>query len=347
MNLLPAAEQLELVAAATDFLQTRMPIEEIRRRADADSAVDTSVWTEGAGLGFLSLGLAEEYGGAGQSFDDEALLFVELGRHLATGPFLASTLGARIAAFSGDEQLCRRIASGQARVGTAQLRGDGSVTSGGFKGTFDLIDTAGCSHLLLVTRHGSALVAAEQFGETTVLDCVDPGTRLATATVTAGEVTHWLPERADSTWLRAVVLSSAFLAGLADGAAALATEHAKTRIQFGRPIGVNQAIKHMCSDMAVRTEAAFTQVCFAAVCLASGRHDAPTQALAARTVAANAATDNGATGIHVHGGMGYTYEHNAHLYLERAHVYRHLFAEPSEVLAELLAQDLAQDGVAA
>ncbi|PPJ23188.1 acyl-CoA dehydrogenase, partial [Nocardia nova] len=141
MNLLPAAEQLELVAAATDFLQTRMPIEDIRRRADADSAVDTSVWTEGAELGFLSLGLSEEYGGAGQSFDDEALLFVELGRRLATGPFLSSTLAARIAAFSGDEQLCRRIASGQARVGTAQLRGDGSVTTEGFKGTFDLIDT--------------------------------------------------------------------------------------------------------------------------------------------------------------------------------------------------------------
>ncbi|PPJ23095.1 acyl-CoA dehydrogenase, partial [Nocardia nova] len=140
MNLLPAAEQLELVAAATDFLQTRMPIEDIRRRADSESAVDASVWTEGAELGFLSLGLGLEYGGAGQSFDDEALLFVELGRRLATGPFLSSTLAARIAALSGDEQLCRRIASGQARVGTAQLRGDGSVTTEGFKGTFDLID---------------------------------------------------------------------------------------------------------------------------------------------------------------------------------------------------------------
>ncbi|WP_330255084.1 acyl-CoA/acyl-ACP dehydrogenase [Nocardia sp. NBC_00565] len=341
MNLLPSDDQLELVAAAAEFVRARMPIEDIRRRASDESSVDPAVWREGAELGLLTLGLAEEYGGAGQPFDDEALLFVELGRQLATGPFLAATLGARVAAHCGDSELSGRIGDGSAVVGLAELRGDGSAGADGFNGTFDLIDAAGCSYLLLITRQGAALVAASEFADVADLDSVDPATRLATATVTAGAVVHWLPDSADSIWLRAVLLSAAFLAGIADGATQLATEHAKTRVQFGSPIGVHQAIKHACSDMAVRTESAFAQVCFAAVCLASARPNTLAQVLAARAVAASAAVDNGAACIHVHGGMGYTYEHNAHLYLKRAHVYKHLIAEPSEVLAELLSQDVA------
>lgn len=341
MNLLPSDDQLELVGAAAEFVRARMPVEDIRQRADHNSPVDPAVWKAGAELGLLTLGLAEEHGGAGQPFDDEALLFVELGRQLATGPFLACTLGARVAAHCGDGELSQRIGAGTALVGLAGLRGDGSVGADGFKGTFDLIDAAGAGHLLLITRQGAALVAASEFADATGLAAVDPGTRLATATVTTGAVTHWLPETADSIWLRALLLSAAFLAGIADGATGLATEHAKTRVQFGSPIGVHQAIKHACADMAVRTEAAFAQVCFAAVCLASARPDTLSQVLAAKAVAARAAVDNGAACVHVHGGMGYTYEHNAHLYLKRAHVYKHLIAEPSDVLAELLAQEVA------
>lgn len=341
MNLLPSDDQLELVGAAAEFVRARMPVEDIRRRVGEGSAVDSAVWKAGAELGLLTLGLAEEHGGAGQPFDDEALLFVELGRQLATGPFLASTLGARVAAHCGDSELSRQIGAGTAVVGLAELRGDGAVGPDGFKGTFDLIDAAGCSHVLLITRQGAALVASGEFADAAGLDSVDPATRLATATVAAGAVVHWLPESADSIWLRAMLLSAAFLAGIADGTTQLATEHAKTRVQFGKPIGVHQAIKHACADMAVRTEAAFAQVCFAAVCLASARPNTLTHVLAARATAARAAVDNGATCIHVHGGMGYTYEHNAHLYLKRAHVYKHLIAEPSEVLAELLAQEVA------
>ncbi|GAA1970384.1 acyl-CoA dehydrogenase family protein [Nocardioides panacihumi] len=342
MDLLPSEDQRDLIAAATDFLLSRMPIEGIRARDGQPSAVDPDAWREGAELGLLTLGLPEEYGGSGRYLDDEALLFATLAEHLATGPFLASSLAARVAAECGDLDLAGHIGDGSALVGLAELRGDGSVGPEGVKGTFDLIDCAGASHVLVVTEAGAAIVDLTEFTDVETLESVDPGTRLATASTTAATVRHWLPSTTDPIWLRAVVLSAAELAGIANAVTRLATEHAKVRVQFGRPIGVHQAIKHACADMAVASDAAMSQTLFAAVCLQSGRADARFHALAAKAVASRAAIDSAAATIQVHGGMGYTYEHNAHLYLKRAHVISHVFGEPTHVLAELLEQGAPQ-----
>jgi alkylation response protein AidB-like acyl-CoA dehydrogenase len=342
MDLLPSEDQRDLIAAATDFLESRMPIESIRTRDGQPSAVDSGAWHEGAELGLLTLGLPEEYGGSGRFLDDEALLFATLAEHLAPGPFLASSLAARVAAHCGDVELTGRIAGGSAMVGLAELRGDGSIGPEGMKGTFDLIDCTGVSHVLLVTEPGAAIVDIDEFPDVEQVESSDPGTRLATSTVTAATVRHWLPTTTDPIWLRAVVLSAASLSGIASAVTRLATEHAKLRVQFGRPIGVHQAIKHACADMAVASDAAMSQTLFAAVCVQSGRADALFHALAAKTVASRAAIANTGATIQVHGGMGYTYEHNAHLYLKRAHVISHLFGEPTQILADLLEQGAPQ-----
>jgi alkylation response protein AidB-like acyl-CoA dehydrogenase len=153
---------------------------------------------------------------------------------------------------------------------------------------------------------------------------------------------HW--QSADDEWIwgRAVALSAAFLTGLASAVTEQATEYAKTRIQFGKPIGVHQAIKHACVNMAVAAEAAWEQTLFAAISLHSGRADAEFQVLAAKAVAGHAAVDNSEGTIQVHGGMGYTYEHDVHLYLKRAHVLEHFFGSPREHLSGLLTQGAAQ-----
>jgi alkylation response protein AidB-like acyl-CoA dehydrogenase len=340
VDLLPGSEQLEIVAAAGDFLAERMPIDEIRGNRRADAPVSKALWRECAELGLLTLGLDEESGGSGRSTDDEVLLFVELGRRLAPGPFLACTLAARVAARCGDLALAEGIGSGATTVALAVLRGDGDVQPS--KGTFDLFDPAGASYALIVDRSGAALVDIAAFGALTPIEAADPGVRMSSATVESAEPLHWLPADDEAVWERAVVLASAYLTGLAAAAAALATEHAKTRQQFGKPIGVNQAIKHACVDMEIAAEAAQAQTLFAAIALAGGRADALLQVLSAATVAGSAAVDNAAAGVHVFGGMGYTFENDMHLYLKRAHVFRHLFAEPTEVLTELLAQDRAQ-----
>ncbi|MBB5160584.1 acyl-CoA dehydrogenase family protein [Mycobacterium sp. AZCC_0083] len=340
MNLLPGAEQLEIITAAGEFLAERMPVERIRTGRDAETLVSDRLWREGAEMGLLTLGLDEVSGGSGRPFDDEVLLFVELGKRLVPGPFLACTLAARVAAGCGDVALAERIGAGRTLVALAVLRGDGDARP--VKGTFDVFEPSGASHALVVARHGAALVDIETLGSLTSVHASDPGTRMASATVESAEPLHWLPVEDEWIWGRASVLAAAYLTGLAAAAAALATEHAKTREQFGKPIGVHQAIKHTCVDMEIAAEAAQAQTLFAAITLASGRSDALMQVLSAATVAGSAAVDNAAAGIQVFGGMGYTFENDMHLYLKRAHVFRHLFGEPTDVLAELLAQDRAQ-----
>lgn len=340
MDLLPGVEQLEIISAAGEFLAERMPVERIRANRHAEAQVPEALWREGAELGLLTLGLDEEFGGSGRPFDDEVLLFVELGKRLAVGPFLACTLGARVAARCGDGALAQRIGSGHALVALAVLRGDGDARP--IKGTFDLFEPAGASHTLVVARDGAALVGIESFGPLARVHTSDPGTRIASATVASAEPLHWLPVEDEWIWGRGMVLAAGYLTGLAAAAAALATEHAKTREQFGRPIGVHQAIKHACVNMEIAAEAAQAQTFFAAIAVASERADVLLQVLSAATVAGSAAIDNAAAGIHVFGGMGYTFENDMHLYLKRAHVFRHLFGEPTDVLAELLAQDRAQ-----
>jgi alkylation response protein AidB-like acyl-CoA dehydrogenase len=340
VDLLPGVEQLEIVSAAGEFLAEKMPVELIRANRHAKDPIPEPLWRECAELGLLTLGLDEGSGGSGRHLDDEALLFVELGKRLAPGPFLACTLGARLAARCGDDTLAQRIGSGTSVVALAVLRGDGDVRP--VKGTFDLFEPAGASHALLVARSGAALVDIDAFGPLTPVTAADPGSRISTATVESAESLHWLPVDEEWIWGRAMVLTAAYLTGLAAAAAALATEHAKTREQFGKPIGVHQAIKHACVNMEIAAEAAQAQTFFAAIAVAGGRSDALMQVLSAVTVAGSAAVDNAATGIHIFGGMGYTFENDMHLYLKRAHVFRHLFGEPTDVLAELLAQGRAQ-----
>jgi alkylation response protein AidB-like acyl-CoA dehydrogenase len=340
MNLLPSAQQLEIVTAAAEFIDERMPIEQIRTDRAAATTVQPEVWREGAEIGLLTLGLPERFGGSGQPFDDEVLLYIELGRRLAPGPFLAGTLAARVAAACGDSESAGEIGSGAATVALAVPRGDGEARR--IKGTFDLFDASEARYGLVVSREGAALADIAVFGDPTVVESADPGVRLASASVTGAEPMLWLPAETEWIWGRAVVLASAFLTGLARAAADDSTAHAKTREQFGKPIGANQAIKHTCVDMAVAAEAAQAQTFFAAISLDSGHDDALRQILAALTVAGAAAVDNAAAGIQVFGGMGYTFDSNMHLYLKRAHVLRHLFAEPADVLAELIAQDRPQ-----
>lgn len=340
MNLLPSPEQLEIISAAAEFLTERMPVDHIRADRDAPSAVRTDVWREGAAMGLLTLGLPEELGGSGSAFDDEVLLHIELGKRLAPGPFLAGTLAARVAAQCGDRDAAQQIGSGKALVALAVLRGDGDVCP--VKGTFDLFDPAGARYALVVARSGAALVDIAEFGEPVPLESTDPATRIASATVEFAEPVLWLPADPEWIWGRAMVLSAAYLTGLATASAHAATEHAKTRVQFGKPIGANQAIKHRCVDMTVAAETAQAQTFFAAIALDSGRTDALLQVLSAVVVAGSAAVDNAGAGIQVFGGMGYTFESDMHLYLKRAHVFRHLFSEPVDVLTELLAQDPAQ-----
>ncbi len=343
MDLLPSQEQLELTALAAEFFADQLPVSRIRERRAEPAAITRKTWAAAAELGLLGVSAPEAIGGLGLGLDDEVLLFREMGRQLVPGPFIASVLGARLAALAGDSGLARKIVAGDVIVGLAQRRSGPELAAGGpLSGQLDLFDVADTDYLLLVEPSGAGLVETAAAGVIQPVDCIDPGTRLASVQASDVPVTCWAPTEAEPLRLRGLALASAVLVGIAAAVTDLSVEHAKNRVQFGRPIGVNQAIKHACVDMAVAAEAALEQTLFGAISLRSGRPDAEFQVMAARVVSGRAAVDNAAHCIQVHGGMGYTDEHNAHLYLKRAHVVDHFFGSDRESLAAVLAAEPAQ-----
>ncbi len=320
MDLLPTPEQEEIATSVATLLGTRLPMARVRELHDDDAGVDADVWLTCAAQGWFGLGLAESGGGVGYGLAEEALLFREIGRHLAPGPMLASVLAARVA--TGVEQAA--ILDGTVRVALVERRADGGA---------DVYDHVGADLGLLVTGGGAELVALDAFGDLTPVACIDPGTRLATAS----EVDiRPLASSDEPIFARGSVLAASMAAGVAEATRDLSAEHARTRVQFGKPIGVNQAIKHACTDMAVRCEAATSQVILAALGVEAGMSDAPYQASAAKVVATDAAMRNARATIQVHGGMGFTWEHDAHLYLKRAHVLETILGDRRHHLAELM-----------
>ena len=342
MNLLPSPEQQEIVSTVAAFLAKQFPISRIREIRAHPSTHDPATWTHCAELGWFGLGLAEEHGGVGYGLIEEALLFREIGRHLAPGPFLACTLGARVAASAGREELAAQILSGHAVVGWAEPRDPQAIRSGRVSGDFDLLDAPEASYVLAVTPAGAALVAAEDLTDIEVLECLDPALRLGRVHLDAVAPVAHVGVDIESIFVRGLVLVAAMSVGVAEATRDAAAEYAKARVQFGKPIGVHQAIKHRCADMAMRAEAASAQMAFAALSVDEVRSDAAFQSASAKAVAANASIRNAGDNIQIHGGMGYTFEHDAQLYLKRAHVLDWTLGDVRSQLARLIALPAAQ-----
>jgi alkylation response protein AidB-like acyl-CoA dehydrogenase len=152
---------------------------------------------------------------------------------------------------------------------------------------------------------------------------MDPTRRLGTVTA-RGAKGDALDADAAALRRMATVLVAAEAVGVAERTLEMSVEYAKVRQQFGKPIGTFQAIKHRCADMATRTEVARAVVTFAAVAVADDEPDADFHVHSAKALAADAAIENATDNVQNHGGMGYTWESDAHLYLKRARVLEHL-----------------------
>lgn len=339
MDLLPSSDQLELVAAASEFCQEQLPLSGIRERRDEPSAITRKLWSAAAEMGLLGVTVSEDAQGLGLQLDDEVLLFRELGRRLVPGPLVASVLAARVSMHTGRGDLALSIVAGEVLVGLAQRR-DGVPGDGGpVSGRFDLFDAADAAYVLLVEPGYAGMVETRRLTDVEPAGCIDPGTRLATAVFDQVPLSCRVLTKDDPIRLRGLVLVSALQAGIAEAVRDMAVEHACNRVQFGRAIGVNQAIKHACTDMAVAAEAAWQQTVFSAVSLSSALPGAEFQVLAAKAVAGRAAIDNAEANIQIHGGMGFTWEHDAHLHLKRARVLDQFFGSPRDHLKQLLSQE--------
>lgn len=335
MNLLPSDEQQEIISVLRSFLAARLPTSSIRDRRNEPSCIAGDVWSECGALGWFGLGLGEEFGGIGYGMAEEALLLREIGRHLASGPFIATILGARVAAMAGESDLAGAIVAGEVMVCSAEPRA-GAVVGPSMSGAFDLLDAPGAAYALVATPERAMVLSVDSLAHAATLPSIDPAVRLAQVELDDVVPVASVTADIDPVFVRATVLVTAMMTGIAEATRDTAAQYAKDREQFGRPIGINQAIKHACADMATRSEAAGSQLLFAALSVDEARGDRDFQATSARIVAGHAAIQNAAANVQIHGGIGYTFEHDAHLFVKRASVLDRMFGSSRRHLASLL-----------
>jgi alkylation response protein AidB-like acyl-CoA dehydrogenase len=292
-------EQSELKRQARAWLAERYPL-------DRDWDAQQDRWSELAELGWLGVSVAEEDGGVGLTFVEEAILLEELGYALYPGPYLG-TIGFALGSLGADDR--RRVAAGEVKW-SAEVRG---LTP--WLGTVDRV----------VDMDGNAQDAR---GEELV--SVDPSRPLGRLERTNGTP---LPLARDIPRARAAMAAEAV--GIAQRVLELGVEHAKTREQFGKPIGVYQAVSHQLADTYADVELARSLAYWAAWCVAVDDEQAAIAAAAAKAFAAEAAVAACERSIQVHGGTGFTWEHPLHRFYKRALWLEGFGSRPSELRGEV------------
>jgi alkylation response protein AidB-like acyl-CoA dehydrogenase len=336
MNLLPTPEQNEIVDSLRSFLDDSAPVSRLRPPAPQTGNSDHRLFRDLGALGIWSCGLPEAIGGVGLSAAEEGLLYRELGRHLLSPGIFALSLGAHLVSQS-DRKMLPSFIEGSARVGIANPRGRISISdrSGGDVHLFDCTE-AEC--VLLCDESGTGLFRREDFAEMQPVPSMDNLITLHRARLVNARPACWSQDRLLHE--RALLLLSAFAVGIAEATRDMAVEYAKTREQFGRPIGSFQAIKHICADMAIRCEAAACQTAFASLVLAEGHDGLAFHATSSKLVAATSAVKNASQNIQVHGAIGFTAEADPHLFLKRAHLVELLWGDSRRCRERLLSLDL-------
>ncbi len=301
MHLALSPEQLEIAAVAEKFLANELPLAKIRVLADGDTplAIDDGTWKRCADMGWFALGIPETRGGVGFGPVEEFVLFRELGRHLTPGPFISTVIAGWIAVAAGDERLSAELFGGNSR---AALVVNNLVLDGEMGGLAVHFDHHTCRLSTIKTLEPR--------------QSVDSSVRLA-----AADLGETVAEASDPMIVsRAQILVAGMQLGIANATRDMSVEYSKVRMQFGKPIGTFQAVKHRCADMAIRSHAATAQTLFAAFHVESRAVDAAFQAASAVLVANKAANLNAADNVQNHGAIGFTVEHDAGLFARRAHM---------------------------
>jgi alkylation response protein AidB-like acyl-CoA dehydrogenase len=304
----------------------RFPLERVRQ-GEGRRVLDPDDWAVLAEAGVFSLRLPESEGGAGLGLAAASVVFEELGRALVPGPLAATHAAAG---------LVKGVAEGERPAGLVHRPRTGSPAGPVLPIVVDDLGSLGA--LLVADGDGVQMVDPLAVESVPIEHGVDPLTPLWRIEKLPEGVVVADAEAGLALWRDYLVVTGALLVGLADVSAGLAVEYAKVRRQFDRPIGSFQAVKHLCADMAVRTELARVAVQAAAVTVDQPEvGDALRAASGAALVAAQAAEANARACIQVHGGMGFTWEVPAHLYLTRSRVLGQAIGRP-DALAGVVAE---------
>jgi alkylation response protein AidB-like acyl-CoA dehydrogenase len=345
-------EQQAIRSTAREFLAARYKSERIRELAESEQGFEQSDWEEMAELGWPGLALPEEWGGQGLGIVELAVLFEEMGYALAPSPLLSTTVaGLALAANGSDEQRerwLRPLATGEARgtlalfdagapasIGNfemeAKAEGDGVVLDGekvlvmdAGSADFFLVATGdGRRHLVERDAEGVSVSPEESIDLTRRLYSIRfDGVRVESEATLGGGQEDYLPVL----W-RACVALAAESTGIAQRTMEMAVEYAKDRQQFGRPIGAYQAVSHRCAQMLLETENSRSAVYGAAWAADAEPESLPLAASMAKAYASDAGWRVPDASIQVHGGIGFTWEHDLHFFLKRGRANAALFGD--------------------
>ncbi len=335
-------EQRAIKSTAHDFLASRFKSARMREIAASDDGTDPTGWAEMAELGWAGLALPEEWGGQGLGIVDLAVLFEEMGYALAPSPLLSNTVAGLVLSLCGSdeqrERWLRPLAAGEKRgtpalwdagspatIGDftleARVDGDGVVLDGekilvpdAADADFFLVATSdGRRHLVENGADGVAVTPETTIDPTRRFSSVRfEGVRVEAANTLPGEAADYYP-----VFHRICVAIAAESTGIAQRTLEMAVEYAKDRQQFGRPIGAYQAVSHRCAQMLLETENARSAVYGAAWAADAEPESLPLAASMAKAYASDAGWRVPDASIQVHGGIGFTWEHDLHFFLKR------------------------------
>jgi alkylation response protein AidB-like acyl-CoA dehydrogenase len=345
-------EQQAIKSTAHEFLAARYKSERIRELARSESGFEQADWEEMAELGWPGLALPEEWGGQGLGIVELAVLFEEMGYALAPSPLLSNTVvGLALARCGSDDQrerYLRPLAAGEKRGAPALWDAGSPATPGGFTleakadgdgivldGEKVLVPDAGAADFFVVAtadgrRHlvdsgaeGVTVTAEPSIDLTRRLHSVRlDGVRVAAQDTMPGEEADYYP-----VFFRLCVAIAAESTGVAQRAMEMAVAYAKDRQQFGRPIGAYQAVSHRCAQMLLETENSRSAVYGAAWAADAEPDSLPLAASMAKAYASDAGWRVPDASIQVHGGIGFTWEHDLHFFLKRGKANAAMFGD--------------------
>ncbi len=312
----------ELGGVARSFLTAQKARWAARELLDADDETRPAFWRELAELGWLGLHVDESYGGSGFGLPELVVVIDELGRAVAPGPFVPTAVVSAVLAAVGSEDQKARLLPGLidgTRTGAAGFGGSLTLSNGTVSGDAGVVLGAGLADVLLLAA-GDDMVVVERNSSGV---CVEvPGnldrTRRSGRVTLTGASADVLAGARETALAHARTLFAAEAVGGASDCVEVAVEYAKVREQFGRTIATFQAVKHHCANMLVASESAVACVWDAARAAQEGGDQFRLIAAAAATLAFPAYVRNAELNIQVHGGIGFTWEHDAHLHLRRA-----------------------------
>jgi len=369
VNFAFSEDQEELRRVVRQFLETKSPETAVREQMETEQGYDPAVWSQmGDQLGLQGLVIPEEFGGSGYSFIELIVVLEEMGRSLLCAPYFSSVvLAGQTLLHSGDDaakkELLPGIASGETIATLAFTEENGRWDEEGITATATkdagghgwqitgtkmfVLDGHIASTLLVAARTDAGVSIFSVAGDASGVTCTSLSTMDQTrkqarveldntpATLIGTDGGGWtVLERVLD--LAAVALAAEQVGG-AQKVLEMAVQYAKDRVQFGRPIGSFQAIKHKCADMLLEVESAKSAAYYAGWCASELNDELPSVASLAKAYCSEAYFHATAENIQIHGGIGFTWEHPAHLYFKRAKSSELLFGDPT-YHRELLAQ---------